>query len=59
MTLMPQTINGTVSAISSTGGFTTYTENTHLPRMTCFADSLPAQPGPALLLLTNPGSVVV
>ena len=55
MTLMPQTINGTVSAISSAGGFTTYTVT--LAAYDLFP-ILAAQPGPASPL-TNPGSVVV
>jgi hypothetical protein len=55
MTLMPQTINGTVTAISSAGGFTTYTVT--LASYDLFP-VLAAQTGPATPL-TNPGSVVV
>ena len=54
-TLIPQTIDGTVSAVSSEGGFTTYTVTLApydlFPEMT-------GQPGQTTLL-TNPGSVVV
>jgi hypothetical protein len=55
MTLMPQTINGTVSAISSTGGFTTYT--VALASYDLFP-ILAVLPGPTTPL-TNPGTVVV
>jgi hypothetical protein len=55
MTLMPQTINGTVTSISSTGGFTTYTVT--LASYDLFP-ILAAQAGPTTPL-TNPGSVVV
>jgi hypothetical protein len=55
MTLMPQTINGTVSAISSAGGFTTYTVT--LASYDLFP-ILAVQPGQTTLL-TNPGTVVV
>ena len=54
-TLMPQTINGAVSAVSSSGNFTTYTV-TLAPY-----DLIPAlavQPGQTTVL-TNPSSVVV
>ena len=54
-TLMPQTINGAVSAVSSSGSFTTYTV-TLAPY-----DLIPAlavQPGQTTVL-TNPSSVVV
>ena len=55
MTLVPQTINGTVSAISSDSGFTTYTV-TLAPY-----DLLPALAvqGGQTTLLTNPNTVVV
>jgi hypothetical protein len=54
MVLMPQTINGTVSAISTSGGFTTYTVT--LAPYDLFAE-LAGQPGqPAL---TSPNTVVV
>ncbi len=54
MTLMPQTINGTVSAISASGGFTTYTVT--LAAYDVFAE-FSGQPGqPAL---TSPSTVVV
>jgi hypothetical protein len=53
MALMPQTINGTVSAISTSGGFTTYTVT--LAPYDLFAE-LAGQPGqPAL---TSPNTVV-
>jgi hypothetical protein len=54
MTLMPQTVNGTVSAISTSGGFTTYTVT--LAPYDPFAElaGLPGQPA-----LTNPSTVVV
>ncbi len=54
-TLLPQTINGTVSAVSSSGSFTTYTVS--LAAYDLFPN-LAVQPGQATLL-TNPGSVVV
>jgi len=54
MTLMPQTINGTVSAISASGGFTTYTVT--LAPYDLFAE-LADQPG--LPALTNSNTVVV
>lgn len=54
MTLMPQTINGTVGAISTSGGFTTYTVT--LAPYDVFAE-LAGQPGqPALM---SPNTVVV
>jgi hypothetical protein len=55
MTLMPQTINGTVSAISTSGGFTTYTVTL------ASYDPFPILAGQPIQtpLLTNPGSVVV
>lgn len=55
ITMMPQTINGTVSAISSDGGFTTYTV------ALAPYDLIPAlavQPGQTTVL-TNPSNVVV
>ncbi len=55
MTLLPQTINGTVSAISSSGGFTTYTVT--LASYDLFTD-LAVLPGQTTLL-TNPNTVVV
>jgi hypothetical protein len=55
MTLMPQTINGTVNAIGSSGGFTTYTI-TLAPYD--FFPALAVQPGQATLL-SNPNTVVV
>lgn len=55
LTLMPQTIDGTVSAISSAGGFTTYTVT--LPSYDAFPN-LAVQPGQTTLL-TNPNTVVV
>jgi hypothetical protein len=55
ITLIPQTINGTVSAVSSSGSFTTYTIS--LAAYDLFPN-LAGQPGQANLL-TNPGSVVV
>jgi type II secretory pathway pseudopilin PulG len=54
-TLLPQTIDGTVSAISSSGGFTTYTVT--LAPYDLFAD-LAVQPGQTTLL-TDPSTVVV
>jgi hypothetical protein len=55
MTLLPQTINGTVSAITSSGGFTAYI--VALAPYDLFPN-LAVQPGQTTLL-TNPGSVVV
>jgi Domain of unknown function (DUF5666) len=55
ITLLPQTINGTVSAISSSGNFTTYTIS--LAPYDLFPN-LAVQPEQANLL-TEPGSVVV
>jgi hypothetical protein len=55
MTLLPQTINGTVSGVSSSGSFTTYT--VALAPYDLFT-ILPVQPGETTTL-TNPGSVVV
>ncbi|MGD0731486.1 MAG: hypothetical protein ABR956_09480 [Terracidiphilus sp.] len=55
VTLLPQAINGTVSATSSSGGFTTYTVT--LANYDLFAD-LAVQPGQATLL-NNPNNVVV
>jgi hypothetical protein len=55
MTLLPQTINGTVNAVSSSGGFTTYT--VALAAYDLFPN-LAALPGQTTLL-TNPGYVVV
>ncbi|MFZ0818723.1 MAG: hypothetical protein WAM91_01545 [Candidatus Acidiferrales bacterium] len=55
ITLMPQTINGAVTAVSSDGGFTTYT--VALASYDLFPD-LAVQPGQPTLL-TNPGSVVI
>jgi hypothetical protein len=55
ITLLPQTINGTVSAISSSGSFTTYTVT--LAAYDIFPD-FATQPGVASLL-TNPNTVVV
>jgi hypothetical protein len=54
MTLMPQTVDGTVSAISTTGGFTTYTVT--LAPYDPFTElaGLPGQPA-----LTSPSTVVV
>jgi hypothetical protein len=54
MTLMPQTIDGTVSAISTSGGFTIYT--VALAPYDLFPE-LAGQPG--MPTLTNPGTVVV
>jgi hypothetical protein len=55
VTLLPQTINGTVRAVSSSGSFTTYTIS--LAAYNLFPDLavLPGLP----TVLTNPGSVVV
>ncbi len=55
VTLMPQTIDGTVSAIGSEGGFTTYAVT--LAPYDLFP-ALAVQPGQAKLL-TNPNTVVV
>jgi hypothetical protein len=54
MTLMPQTVNGTVSAISTSGGFTTYTVT--LAPYDPFAE-LAGLPGQTAL--TSPNTVVV
>jgi len=54
LTLLPQTINGTISAISSSGNFTTYTVT--LAAYDLFPN-LAGQSGQATLL-TNPNSVV-
>jgi Domain of unknown function (DUF5666) len=55
VTLLPQTINGTVSAVSSSGSFTTYTVS--VAAYDLFPD-FAVQPGQATLL-TNPGSILV
>lgn len=55
MTLMPQTINGAVSAVSTSGGFTTYT--VLLAAYDLFPN-LAVQPGQTTLL-TEPNTVVV
>jgi hypothetical protein len=55
MTLLPQTINGTVNAISSSGSFTTYTVS--LAPYDLFSN-LAGQPGQTTLL-TNPSTVAV
>ncbi len=55
LTLLPQTINGTVSAISTEGNFTTYT--VMLAPYDLFPN-LAVQPGQTTLL-TNPNTVVV
>lgn len=55
ITLRPQTLNGTVSAMGSEGGFTTYTIT--LAPYNLFTN-LAVQPGQATLL-TNPNTVVV
>jgi hypothetical protein len=55
VTLLPQTIDGTVSAVSSEGGFTVYT--VALAAYDLFPD-LAVQTGQTTLL-TNPGTVVV
>jgi hypothetical protein len=55
VTLLPQTIDGTVTAISSEGSFTTYTVT--LASYDLFTN-LAVQPGQASLL-TNPSTVVV
>jgi len=54
MALMPQTINGTVSAISASGGFTTYTVT--LAPYDLFTELAGQQGQPAL---TSPNTVVV
>jgi hypothetical protein len=55
ITLLPQTINGTVSEVSSSGSFTTYTVTLAPYDLFTF---LPVQPG-EIATLTNPGTVVV
>jgi hypothetical protein len=55
VTLLPQTINGTVTAVASAGGFTTYT--VALANYNLFTAL--AQQGGQTTILTNPGSVVV
>jgi hypothetical protein len=55
ITLLPQTINGTISAVSSSGSFTTYTVS--LAAYNLFP-TLAVLRGQATLL-TNPGSIVV
>lgn len=55
MTLMPQTINGTVSAVSTSGGFTSYTVT--LASYDLFPQ-FAVQPAQTTLL-TNPDTVVV
>ncbi len=55
ITLLPQTINGTVSGVSSSGSFTAYTVVLAPYDLFTF---LPVQPGQTTNL-TNPGSVVV
>jgi Domain of unknown function (DUF5666) len=55
VTLLPQTINGTVSAVSSSGSFTTYTIS--LAAYNLFPNLAGLRGLPAVL--TNPGSVVV
>jgi hypothetical protein len=55
VTLLPQTINGTVSAVSSSGSFMTYTVS--LAPYDLFPD-FGVQPGETSLV-TNPGSIVV
>jgi Domain of unknown function (DUF5666) len=54
-TLLPQTINGTVTAVGSSGSFTTYT--VALANYSLFT-ALSTQSGQTTIL-TNPGSVVV
>ena len=54
-TLVPQTINGTVSAVSTSGGFTTYTVT--LAPYDLFPD-FAVQPGETNLL-SNPNTVIV
>ena len=55
VTLLPQTINGTVTAVATSGGFTTYT--VALANYNLFT-ALAQQSGQTTIL-TNPGSVVV
>jgi hypothetical protein len=55
VTLVPQTINGTVTAVSSAGSFSTYT--VALASYDIFT-ALAKQPGQTTLL-ANPGSIVV
>jgi hypothetical protein len=55
ITLLPQTIDGTVSAVSSSGSFTTYTVT--LAAYDLFPN-LAGQPGQTTLL-TNPNTVIV
>ncbi len=55
LTLLPQTIDGTISAISSEGSFTTYTVTLALYDL---FPNLAVQPGQTTLL-TNPNTVVV
>jgi hypothetical protein len=55
VTLLPQTINGTVTAVSSSGTFTTYTIS--LAAYNLFPDLADLRGLPTML--TNPGSVVV
>jgi hypothetical protein len=55
VTLMPQTINGTISAISSDGGFTTYT--VALPSYDLIS-ALAVQAGQPTVLI-DPGDVIV
>lgn len=55
VTLMPQTVNGTVRSISSSGGYTTYAVS--LASYDPFPD-LASQPGQALSL-SRPGTIIV
>jgi hypothetical protein len=55
VTLVPQTLNGAVTEVSSAGGFTTYT--VALASYDLFTAL--AQQGGQTTILTNPGSVVV
>jgi hypothetical protein len=55
VTLVPQTINGTVTEVSSAGSFSTYTVS--LASYAAFT-ALAQQPGQTTILV-NPGSVVV
>ena len=55
VTLLPQTINGTVTAVASAGSFTTY--NVALANYNLF--TVLAQQAGQTTILTNPGSVVV
>jgi len=57
VTLIPQTINGTVTAIGSEGGFTTYTVT--LAPYDLFPDLAVQLPGGQANLLTNPNTVIV